>query len=327
MEDFIKCVIWNTPAKENYNDRGGREIISSRAGGAYLISGSAEAVLGNYGDHDPIKVRLTDWLVEQRRLGIRWPEITTKTIDDAKQWKKLSAPDRADNILRYLAKRSEMLGAEVGYCIFKGGEQLDELHIVYLELLAHSGCVDKDELDYLLNYLYECGLVKFITKTAVLRICTLTVGGHTRLTELEKTFVASSEAFVAMWFDPSMDDAWDNGFKPAIYDAGYVPVRIDKREHVNKIDDEVIAGIRRARFVVADFTHGTKGVRGSVYYEAGFAHGLNIPVIFTCQKGFLKKIHFDTRQYNHIKWTGPEDLREALKNRILAVTGQGPNKH
>ncbi len=80
MNENSKCAIWCTPAKENNTDRDGREIISPRAGGVYFIVGSAEAVLDNYGDHDPIPVRLTDWLVEQRRLGVRWPEITTKTI-------------------------------------------------------------------------------------------------------------------------------------------------------------------------------------------------------------------------------------------------------
>ena len=66
--------------------------------------------------------------------------------------------------------------------------------------------------------------------------------------------------------------------------------------------------------------------RGGVYYEAGFAHGLNIPVIFSCRKDLIKKIHFDTRQYNHIEWTEPEELREKLKNRIAAQIGDGPNK-
>ena len=182
-----------------------------------------------------------------------------------------------------------MLGAKVGYRIFEDGSQLNEYNIAYLELLAYSGCVNKDELDYLLNYLDECGLIKFVTKNARFRICILTVAGHTRLAELEKTFVTSSEAFVAMWFDPSMDNAWEEGFEPAIHEAGYKPMRIDKHEHANKIDDEIIAGIRRARFLVADFTYGDDGERGGVYYEAGFAHGLDIPVFFTCRKGFLKK--------------------------------------
>ena len=65
-----------------------------------------------------------------------------------------------------------------------------------------------------------------------------------------------------------------------IEDAGYEAVRIDEKEHTNKIDDEIIAEIRRSRFVVADFTQGKDGARGGVYYEAGFAHGLGIEVIF-----------------------------------------------
>ena len=146
------------------------------------------------------------------------------------------------------------------------------------------------------------------------------------LAELEETHAASSKAFIAKWFDDSMKGAWERGIAPAIRDAGYEPVRIDQQEHVNKIDDEIVAEIRRARFVVADFTQGDAGARGGVYYEAGFAHGLDIPVIFTCRDDSLEKVHFDTRQYNHIVWTEPEELRQRLKNRIAAVVGDGPNK-
>ena len=130
-----------------------------------------------------------------------------------------------------------------------------------------------------------------------------------------------------MWFDKSMDDLWENGIKPGIEGAGYEAVRIDRKEHVNKIDDEIIAEIKRSRFVVSDFTHGKGGMRGGVYYEAGFAHGMNIPVIFTCREDILEDIHFDTRQYNHIIWKTPEDLKIRLTNRIAAVVGDGPKKN
>ena len=61
-------------------------------------------------------------------------------------------------------------------------------------------------------------------------------------------------------------------------------MRIDQKEHLNRIDDEIIAEIRRTRFLVADCTQGETGPRGGVYYEAGFAHGLKIPVVmkFRC---------------------------------------------
>ena len=118
-----------------------------------------------------------------------------------------------------------------------------------------------------------------------------------------------------------MRDVWEHGFDPAIREAGYEPVRIDQKEHVNKIDDEIISEIRRSRFVVADFTHGHSGARGGVYYEAGFAHGLNIPVIFSCREDVLQRVHFDTRQYNHLVWKTAQELRSKLVNRIAAVIG------
>ena len=130
-----------------------------------------------------------------------------------------------------------------------------------------------------------------------------------------------------MWFDDSMENVWGEGIKRGIEDAGYKALRIDRKEYTNKIDDEIIAEIRRSRFIVADFTHGKKGARGGVYYEAGFARGLGIPVIFTCRKDALKKVHFDTRQYNHIVWETPEELRRNLANRIAAVVGDGPYRN
>ena len=102
-----------------------------------------------------------------------------------------------------------------------------------------------------------------------------------------------------------------------IEDAGYLALRIDNKEHNDKICDEIIAEIRRSKFVVADFTEN----RGGVYFEAGFALGLGIPVIWTVQQDFLKKegVHFDTRQYNHIAYKTGDELRSRLNNRIRAT--------
>lgn len=130
----------------------------------------------------------------------------------------------------------------------------------------------------------------------------------------------SSIGFCAMWFSPEVLALWTDVIEPATRAAGYEPLRIDAKQHNGKIDDEIMASIRASRFVVSDFT----GNRGGVYYEAGFAHGLGLPVIFMCREG--DELHFDIRQYNCIFWK-PEDLEDAqsqLKNRILATLGQGP---
>ncbi|MBR0867005.1 hypothetical protein ACVIWV_010441 [Bradyrhizobium diazoefficiens] len=46
--------------------------------------------------------------------------------------------------------------------------------------------------------------------------------------------------------------------------------------------------------------------RGRLYdassLEAGFAHGLRIPVFYTCRQSSARDVHFDTRQYAYIFW-------------------------
>ena len=101
-----------------------------------------------------------------------------------------------------------------------------------------------------------------------------------------------------MWFTADLDTAYSDGIVPALAENGYAAVRVDRVPHNDKIDDRILAEIRRSGLMVADFT----GNRGGVYFEAGFARGLGLPVISTVHKDHLKDVHFDTRQYNHIVW-------------------------
>ena len=133
----------------------------------------------------------------------------------------------------------------------------------------------------------------------------------------------SEQGFVAMWLDKSMDAVYENGLGPAIEDAGYRAVRIDREPNVDKIDDAILEEIRQSRFVLADFTHGPDGVRGSVYFEVGFARGLGIEVVSTCREDQVDSLHFDTRQYHHIAWRDGalDQLRREARKRILARAG------
>jgi hypothetical protein len=152
----------------------------------------------------------------------------------------------------------------------------------------------------------------------------ITPEGWNYLETLEKPSDESTTAFVAMWFDDSKTGTlWKQAIRPAIYDAGYEPVRIDEVEHSNKIDDEIIAKIRACKFLVADFT----GQRQSVYFEAGFAMGLGKRVIWCVREADLKDVHFDNRQYNFLRWTDDlPEFRKALSNRIEAIFGKGPDQ-
>jgi nucleoside 2-deoxyribosyltransferase len=141
----------------------------------------------------------------------------------------------------------------------------------------------------------------------------------------------SQVGFCAMWFNDEVRSLWTDCIEPAILSAGYEPLRIDGKQHNNKIDDEIIASIRQAKFVVSDLT----GNRGGVYYEAGFAHGLGLPVIFMCRRSDDDKPHFDIQQYNTIFWSDDEEVRgktgalskvearKALQMRIESTMGKG----
>src|SRR5690242_12528535 len=144
--------------------------------------------------------------------------------------------------------------------------------------------------------------------------------GFKRLEVLQQPGKRSSVAFVAMWFDPTREGIYEDAIVPAIRDAGYQPLRIDKFEHVNRIDDEIVGQIRRSRFVVADFS----GQRAGVYFEAGLMLGLGRNVIWMCERKELREVHFDTRQYNFIDYESRADAKIRLFYRILAIEGEGP---
>ena len=85
--------------------------------------------------------------------------------------------------------------------------------------------------------------------------------------------------------------------------------------------DKVPGDIKVAPFVVADYT----GHRSGVYYEAGLARGLGIPVINTCKESNFGQAHFDTQQLDHLLWETPGDLTEKLFHRIRGIVGVGPH--
>jgi nucleoside 2-deoxyribosyltransferase len=218
--------------------------------------------------------------------------------------------------LQYLGQHIVQLGDHI--------KVVEELDPDTLRLLAETESKNTKELSQLLHMLNESGLVQGSFYTAGGASVRPTTHGWQELDKLKRPRTDSAQAFVAMWFSDSTSDAYTSGIEPAIVGAGYKAIRIDKKEHNNKIDDEILAEIRRSRFVVADFTCAPKQVRGGVYYEAGFAQGLGIPVIWMCKETSLPDLHFDTRQYAHIVWKNPADLCAQLRNRIGATIGDGP---
>jgi nucleoside 2-deoxyribosyltransferase len=186
-------------------------------------------------------------------------------------------------------------------------------HISYP--LVHAASTE--EADFYIRQLAEIGYVR---KDGIGTI--ILAKGFQRLQEMQKTGRTSGFAFVAMWFAEQMNDVYTNAIEPAIRGAGYKPIRVDRIEHVNRIDDEIIGRIKASRFIVADFT----GHRPGVYFEAGMMLGLGRTVIWMCKDEELAASHFDTRQYNFINYKSVEEARKRLYDRIMAIEGAGPEK-
>lgn len=88
--------------------------------------------------------------------------------------------------------------------------------------------------------------------------------------------------------------------------------RADEVEHSGSITALILDHIKRHRFLISDLTH----ERPNVYYEIGFAHGMQKEVILTAHKGTI--IHFDIADYNVIFYASATELEERVAKRLRA---------
>ena len=268
--------------------------------GEFKLTLGAWSILGQRDEAE--RVKISGWVADQNRTS------TVPMISDDVLKRVLARP------LPTVIERGERLLLEA---LREQDKLAWDFNITQSRYLAATYSQDFDDVEYLANMLSNEGLVEPIPLDGIYRILP---PGHIAADKLIRRPGAGSKGFIAMWFDANMESVYENGFQPGVLNAGYDPVRVDRVEHTNIINDEMIAQIRSASLVVADFT----GHRGGVYFEAGFALGLGLPVIWTCKKDDMKDLHFDIRQYNTIDWENPEDLASRLQHRIEGTVGKGP---
>lgn len=313
MPEQYQCLIWpEYPATETQDIRRDTTFVEShRCGGRYEITSEAVEQLST--TDDATKARLTSMLLEMRKNGGDCPRVNTELIERARSGTPRDPDERALLLLRYLVSVQTSLGG-----LWRLAP--DEIATA----LAQSESINTIELDFMFRFLDDRGYAETqLSANATYFAYSVTMDGFAAAREVTSP-VVTGQVFVAMWFDERTASLYDEGIKLAVEATGYAPYIINRDPSVNKIDDAIVAAIRESRFVVADFTHGNDGVRGSVYFEAGFAYGLGMEVIHTCRRDLITGVHFDTRQYNHLGWTKPKDIIEPLKDAILARVGRGP---
>lgn len=175
-------------------------------------------------------------------------------------------------------------------------------------------CRNMKEFMFYQTYLEEQGLLKL--EKGGNSSCLTTAGWQYINGDTDRE--NADQCFVAMWFDKSMNSAFEQGMQPLEETIGYRVVRIDSTHFNDKICHRIMAEIRRSKFLIVDVT----GDRNAVFFEAGYAMGLGIPIIWCCRADRIgDDANVDTRQYNHILWDNPEDLLSKLKDRIAATIG------
>ena len=246
------------------------------------------------------------------------------TVDLFKSWSeldkvaKLVIPrdtdlvSKGDYLLKYLRRRSKTLAEGVP---FSPNE------------LAVGFCANKAELLFCLRYLADKNLIE--EDASAQRKGPQQSGGLTyRLTPTGWAALdtASSQkpgptAVVTLSLEKDADTLWAQGLSAGAQAAGYTAVRIDSKEHANKINDEIVVALRHADCVVADLT----GQNPLAYFEAGLAIGLGKPIFWTCEEGEArdKKLFLETRQYLVTTWTRDklDDFSRRLAQRIEATLG------
>ncbi len=211
------------------------------------------------------------------------------------------------------------------------GKPNGETNIELKNLLSVIGSSDEDGLKYVAYYLKDQGYIKNInfsysTQDGAgyppedLLTAQMTFKGWAKFEELERTNKDSKLVFMAMKYgDDELELIYKRNIKKALDSTGFEIRKLEDEKRAGLIDDKLRVEIRRSKFLIADLTHDNNGA----YWEAGYAEGLGMPVIYICKKEKFKKkkTHFDTNHHLTVIWDKENltEFEEELKATIRAT--------
>ena len=337
-----QCPLWSTFAYVKQAESG-KVVASPRAGGLYRLDSDTEPRLDqltpeergdlSYGIYQHNRrYRLFDRLLMLVGTHRNWPEDADAVQAhqplelDAKQLEFLLAqrPTTEERILGYMQElvRQQAQNRATLIGMYVSGTPIELLQ-------AASGCREccgSAELEDFHAYAKKQEWI-WSNPGGDIKVY---LSGHMYVDEKTRLESLSQQGFIAMWFNESETGKASRFIEGAIRDAGYTALRVDKDQRTSSIPDQVVHQLRNSRFVIADLTDQLLDDkdelgRRNVYYEAGFAAGADLEVIFTCRRSCFdeKKIASDIRHFNVVSWDDDdlEGFRQDLQERILARVG------
>lgn len=300
MTNQINCPICGNKSQEESTNRDGYHILCPKCG-EFFISRTLKINL-EYESNKVHNSKISSYICEQNKLFDNVPELLTTNLDKIISQREKTIKEKFDCFIKTIStlNNGQINQNDFNHCYIYDDNELGIFYQKALDNKYINGTIHKHMQGSMLMYQGIC------------------FDGLEYIESLAQTNENSKNVFAAFYFTTELQEIFDNDVKEIIEELGlnYTRVSSSTTDTNKTINDEIIGKIKSSKIVIADFT----GQRTSVYFEAGLAMGLNIPVIWTCKKEEEKELSFDTRQYPHILWETKEDLKEKLRNRIKAIS-------
>jgi len=295
-----KCPICKTASENNENPLNKTHFIDCKRCGHYYIT--TEALNDNILDLD-LTAKLSYWIRNNENKKIT---ITNSIIGNIKEISLPNLKEQINNLILFLGKKS------------RPGDNYDSQ---VNSLISIVGCFDSVGLLYVVDYLRDNNYVKIenIGSPEPLRerdinilSFLLTFKGWDKYDEIKSSSDIGKISFMAIKYgNVSLEKVYEENIKDAVKQTGFEIQLLRDVLRAGSIDDQLRVQIRGAKFLLVDLTDDNNGA----YWEAGFAEGLNKPVIYLCEKDKFDKFktHFDTNHLTTVLWKS-ETIQEDMEN-------------
>lgn len=246
----------------------------------------------------------------------RMPNTGVPCVNYKQVLKNLELPtpaQQSDWFIDYVGRKTRVLGGrlEINPPSHGGG---------YPQLRAWICGVEENSVQRIFEYLVEQKLLhEYRIQNHEQFKLELTIAGWKRFEELQQVNKESKRAFMAMKFDDEQKQFINDKLKPIVKEVGFdLLLLTDINSKENLIDNKLRVAIRQSRFLICDLTHCNAGA----YWEAGYAEGLKLPVIYICEKSAFehedktKRPHFDVNHQEIFQWdkNSEKSIKDFLGN-------------
>jgi hypothetical protein len=280
--------------------------------GSYRLSGSVPATSKFKNMNDMERAALTHQLqIHQGQKTI--PLITPHWLDNFLKNSRLPSPSRqAASIIKFVGDHMMKTGNPVNFPP---------------NLYAIVGSPNPEFTSELARELIDQKYLQAKVPDAMgsymgIQDAKLTLAGWEKYEEEAQGRNASKMGFIAHKFaNERLKNLIADTIKPAIRELGYDLNNLIDVARPGIIDNILRDTIRQSLFVLVDLTDDNYGA----YWEAGFAEGLNKPVLYICEQEKFDhaSTHFDTAHCTTVLWGGQKtnadfarELKATLRNSL-----------